>query len=283
MAANQSKKDLTPYSELKFNWSSEHAEESLKEVYKFSTNLANDTVNWYIAAKKKKKNGARLIRVSSIILASFAAILPTLSELLVNKNGTIIIRPGWTTIALAVAGSLLLLDRFFGYSSAWIRYIVAELQVKQINEEFQMDWENERAGWQGNPPTREQIIQMLARCKTFVSKVNTIVIDETNAWVQEFQNSIKYIDDSLKTGTKQPEPGALNVTITNGDAVKDGWKLKIDNGDSETYSGKTAAKKNLTPGNHLIKIEAMIDDKSKQIEKVINIPPGNTCNETFSF
>ena len=135
-----------------------------------------------------------------------------------------------------------------------------------------MVWENERAGWQGNPPTREQIILMLARCKTFVSKVNAIVIDETNAWVQEFQNSIKYI-----------ESGALNVTITNGDTAKDGWKLKIDNGDPETYSGKTAAKKNLTPGNHLIRIEATIDDKIKQVEKVVNIPAGNTCSETFSF
>src|SRR6516165_6273201 len=134
----QTNNDLTPYSELNFDWNSGHAEESLNKVYLYSTQLAKDTIGWYISAKKKKKKGARIIRVLSIILAALAAILPTLSELFQHKNGTTVIRAGWTTVALAVAGSLLLLDRFFGFSSAWIRYIVAELQVKQINEEFQM-------------------------------------------------------------------------------------------------------------------------------------------------
>lgn len=275
--------DLMPYSELKFDWNSEHSEQSLNSVYLYAIKLAKDAISWYIYAKRKKKKGARIIRVLSIILAALAAILPTLSELLQQKDGTTIIRAGWTTVSLGIAGSLLLLDRFFGFSSAWIRYIVAELQIKQINEDFQMDWETERAEWQGNPPTREQVIQMLARCKAFISQVNNIVRDETNAWVQEFQNSIKYIDDTLKTGSKQPEPGALNINITNGDIAKEGWQLKIDNGDFENYSGKTAAKKNLTPGNHLIRIEASIDNKVKQIEKVVLITPGGTCSETFSF
>ena len=148
--------DLTPYSELKFDWGSEHSEQSLNSVYLYSTKLASDAIDWYIYAKKKKKKGARIIRVLSIILAALAAILPTLSELFQQKDGTPLIRAGWTTVALGVAGALLLLDRFFGFSSAWIRYIVAELQIKQLNEEFQMDWETERAGWQGNSPTREQ-------------------------------------------------------------------------------------------------------------------------------
>jgi hypothetical protein len=279
---NQNNNDLIPYSELKFDWNREHSEQSLNSVYIYSTKLAQDSISWYIYAKRKKKKGARIIRILSIILAALAAILPTLSELF-QKNGTTLIRAGWTTVALGVAGSLLLLDRFFGFSSAWIRYIVAELQIKQINEEFQMDWETERAAWQGNPPTREQIIQMLARCKTFVSQVNNIVRDETNAWVQEFQNSVKYIDDTLKAGVKQPESGALNIGITNGDIVKNGWKLRIDNGDEEVYMGKTAAKKNLTPGNHLIKIEALINEKTVQLEKVVIIPSGGLCTETFTF
>lgn len=276
-------KDLIPYSELNFDWNTEKAEESLNKVYLYSTQLAKDAIDWYIYAKKKKKKGARIIRVLSIILAALAAILPTLSELFQQKDGTTVIRAGWTTIALGIAGALLLLDRFFGFSSAWIRYIVAELQIKQINEEFQMDWETERAGWQGNSPTREQIIQMLTRCKTFASQVNNIVRDETNAWVQEFQNSIKYLDDTLKTSSKGQESGSLNITITNGDATKDGWTLKIDSGDTEKYFGKTAAKKNLVPGGHLIKIEAVINEKVAQIEKVVIIPAGNTCSETFTF
>ena len=126
---------------------------------------------------------------------------------------------------------------------------------------------------------------MIVRCKTFANQINTIVKEETNVWVQEFQNSIKSLDDSLKTKAAETasKPGALNIIITNGDTTNDGWTLKIDSGDPEKYTGKTAAKKNLLEGSHIIKIEAIINDKLVQIEKVVNISAGIASEIILSF
>ncbi len=55
------------------------------------------------------------------------------------------------------------------------------------------------------------------RCKTFTSQISTIVREETNVWVQEFQNTIKTLDESIKAQPAVVEPGALNLTITNAD------------------------------------------------------------------
>jgi hypothetical protein len=277
------KTDLAPTAKLNLDWSAANAETSLKEIYTRATDLADESINWYIHAKKAKKRGARTIRILSIFLGACAAILPTIGELFPNKDGTVYIRPGWTTVLLGIAGALLLLDRFFGYSSAWMRYIVAELQIRQINEEFQLDFETERANWQGAPPSKDQVNQMLARSKAFVSQVNTIIREETSIWVQEFQNTIQYLDDSIKAKPAVTEPGALNLTITNIKDLPGGWDLSINGSRTEHYEGSTAGKRNLTPGKHQIKVTAKQNEKILQAEKIVTIPAGGVCEEVLTL
>ena len=199
------------------------------------------------------------------------------------RNGESVIRAGWTAILLGIVGALLLLDRFFGFSSGWMRYISTELQLRQIAQEFQMDWEAEKAAWQGNAPSKDQILQMMARCKAFVPQVNNIVREETRIWIQEFESAIRQIDESAKAKTAITEPGALNLIVTNGDATTNGWTLSVDNGTPEMYQGKTAGKRNLIPGRHEIKIEGDIGGNVVKAEKVFTVPAGGICEETLTL
>lgn len=274
--------DLSTTPRLELDWTPAHSETSLNEVFHYSTSLADQSIEWYVSAKKAKQKGARRIRIASIVLGALAALFPTIVEL-TAKDGQYRIGAGWATVILGIAGALLLLDRFFGYSSAWMRYIVAELQLRQINQEFQMDWETERAGWQGSSPSKEQITQMLARSKAFISQVNTIIREETNVWVQEFQNTIKYLDESIKAKPAVTEPGALNLMITNPDVASGGWKLSINGGKEELYTGSTAGKRNIFPGKHLIKVTAKVKDKVVEVEKVVTVPVGGICEEKITL
>lgn len=47
----------------------------------------------------------------------------------------------WASIVLGIAAGLVMLDRFFGFSTAWVRYISTELHLRQILDEFRLDWE----------------------------------------------------------------------------------------------------------------------------------------------
>jgi hypothetical protein len=111
--------------------------------------------------------------------------------------------------------------------------------------------------------------------------VNTIVREETNIWVQEFQSTIKYLDESIKAKTAVAEPGALNLTILNGDQATEGWTLTIDNGSPEKHKGKTAGKRNLMPGRHEVNVRAEISGKIIQAARVITVPSGGICEESL--
>ncbi len=264
------------------DWSSNKAEESLQIVFDKTIIVGYQAINWYSTSKKSKKWWAQTIRVCSILLGALAAILPTIGDM-IGKNGSTGIPGGFTTICLGGAGTLLLFDKYFGFSSAWMRYISAELQLRQIMQEFELDWENERASWQGNTPSIDQVNQMLARCKAFTSQISTIIRDETNVWVQEFQNTIKTLDESIKARPAVTDSGALNLTITNEDVAKEGWEIIIDNGNAERIKGYTAGKRNLIPGKHEVMLKANIGGRDLQAGKVILIPAGGICEEKMTL
>jgi hypothetical protein len=263
------------------DWSPEKRAESLDCAFRHAMSLAEDAINWYLRGKQCKKLGAGSVRVLTIVLGTIAALLPTIGELVHSYNEKLNIGAGWTIVLLGIAGCLLLLDRFYGFTSGWMRYIVAELQIRQIKEEFQLDWQTERAGWSTEPPTKEQVVQMLARCKAFTSQVNTIVREETNVWVQEFQTTIKYLDDFIKAKTSVTEPGALNLTIINGEEAEQGWILTIDNGAAELYTGRTVGKRNISPGKHEINVQEK--GGTRTARKVVAVPAGGTCEETLTL
>jgi hypothetical protein len=265
------------------DWSPEKVAESLHKTYVQAITIAGVSKDWYARASRDKKRGARAIRVLSILLGALAALFPTIGELLPTLGIHLDIGAGWTVVLFGMAGALLLLDRFFGFTSGWMRYIVAELQLKQIMEEFQLDWETERAGWEGKNPSKAQALQLLARCKAFVSQVNTIVREETDAWVQEFQSTIKYLDESIKARSAITEPGALNLTVLNGDEAAEGWELAIDNGLPEPCKGKMVGKRSLMPGRHEVNVRAVINGKTVQASKVVMVPAGGTCEETLTL
>ncbi len=81
------------------------------------------------------------------------------------------IRDGWQARVLAgvgslglgaigVAAALVLLDRFFGSSTGWMRYSRTEMHLRQLHHELEMNWERERATWAGQEPSAEQVQQM---------------------------------------------------------------------------------------------------------------------------
>src|SRR6185503_9882880 len=67
------------------------------------------------------------------------------------------IAPAWASVLLAVALLFIAIDRFFGFSTAWMRYISAELQLKQLKETFELDSEAMLASLQGQPPSPDQV------------------------------------------------------------------------------------------------------------------------------
>ena len=64
----------------------------------------------------------------SVAIATVAGILPLMSQL----AGASIIPPALASIALALGVALLALDRYFGFSRAWMRYVTTDLRIQKL-------------------------------------------------------------------------------------------------------------------------------------------------------
>lgn len=252
----------------KLAWDAANVESSLAALFSQSTDTAQSAIKWYLKAKRPSQIMARVVRGLSILLVTLAGIIPMLSQ------GFNRIQPIWASVALGLAAAAIVLDRFYGLSSGWMRYITTELHLRQMLHDFQLDWEAGRATWKGAPPTHEQVQRAIAVCRAFVSQVDGLVRDETNLWVAEFQESLKQLDDSVKAKAAAAEPAAVSLVVTNGDLSTNGWTVSFDNGPAQSGNGKTAALAGLRPGIHTLKVAGTLNGKQVVAEKAISTPAG---------
>ena len=188
--------DLQPAISTELHWDEEHRRHSLDAVYKRAEDHALNAIDWYLHAKRSKKNCAQFRRIGMIGSSAIAGLLPLLSQIYQSQLSSL--SPAWTTIALGVAGVLMAIDKYFGCTNAWMRFIATEHRIRQALHEFQMDYDLEQSKWTDNLPTSEQAQTMLSCCKVFISQVDTFILQETNEWLVEFQNAIKQKDESAQ-------------------------------------------------------------------------------------
>ena len=55
--------------------------------------------------------------------------------------------PAWASGAIWVAAALVLLERFFGSPTGWMRFIRTEMHLRQLHQEFEMDWSAASSNW----------------------------------------------------------------------------------------------------------------------------------------
>jgi conflict system pore-forming effector with SLATT domain len=256
-------------------WDSASASDSLYALVTHASQRAQETTDWYLRAKRGKRIGARLLRLGAIILTTAAGILPILQQIYVGPDGKPPFAPAWASVLLALAVFLLAIDRFYGFSSAWLRYITAELQIKQARETFEIDWEGASASFAGQPPNSEQIRSVIASIRSFVDQINTVVVAETAKWANDFLEALHQIDETTKASAQAPQTGSLSVTIDNGDQVDPpGWSLALDQAPALPYSGKTAAIAGLTSGDHVVRVTAKANNRILRAEALASIRPG---------
>lgn len=275
--AKNERRDVQPEASPMLDWSPEQRQNSMRIVYSRAEDHALKAINWYLCSKANKKKWAQRLRLSVIVLTAVAGLLPIASDV----SG---IPAVWASIALGLAGTLLAIDKFFGFSSAWMRYIAAEHQIRQCLHEFQVDYEMELAGWDHTQqPSVEQIQSALNRCKTFLFQVDGIIRLETDKWLAEFQDVIKQIDSAAAAKPEQRASGGINVKVSNGDQFPQGWKVIVDDGGAIDGNGTTAAIPGISPGIHKLRFEAEVNQQTKRKEHLVSVTGGQISELTVEL
>lgn len=182
------------------SWQPSDAAASLSKLYDHVAGVGQEVVDWYYGAKRPKRRWGRSLRLGAILSTGVAAGIPLLAEIFEQEGGRPGIQPLWAAVALAAAGLMILLDRFWGCTSGWVRYLLAGQEASNALERFRLDWQSAIIAWGNQGPTTDQAQAMVALAKSFLVQVQGVVREETKGWAAEFQTMLQQIEEAAKPG-----------------------------------------------------------------------------------
>jgi hypothetical protein len=256
-------------------WDEMGLEASLQSVYDHTLAEARALQGWYQRDTKHKGFWAKNLRLVAVVATSIGGAIPMLAQVIkLPVIGPI--DPIWSTIMIAVGAAALGLDRFFGFSSGWIRSMTASLNIEAWLKEYEYDWALQRSMLAGSRPTPAQAQMMIQKSTAFTAKISATVQEETRQWTEEFQASLKTLDQSMKRQATSADPGTLVIHVTNGSDATDGWKVKVNSRPEETHRGKSAVLTGLYAGTHQVVLSGKISGKEVFAEAAAEVKAGGT-------
>jgi len=174
---------------------------------------ASEAVSWYYAKKRSKNFWSRWLRFWAIAFTVLGGLVPVLAstgliepmlrhffnvsdrkdiqlvELHFNQFGYVLI---------GLAAGCVAFDRFFGFSTNWMRYIGAAMRIETARIRFGFEWEHLVAPMAGQDPTPDQTRELLEVIEKFSLATREAVEQETGAWISEFQTNLSQLNKDSK-------------------------------------------------------------------------------------
>src|ERR1035438_2183728 len=121
-------------------WNAADPAALIQGLLKYVEARAEDSVNWYWRNKRSKSFLSQWIQFLAVLLTSGAAIVPIVGQFVHSATMT---NGLMASLLVGVAAALLALDKAFGFSSGWTRYVMTATNIRKTLEEFRMDWRSE--------------------------------------------------------------------------------------------------------------------------------------------
>lgn len=246
------------------------------------------SIGWYWANKKWKARLSRTIQLSALTFTALAGLVPIIQQIWPEWFGTV--SGLWSSLLVGLAAALLGLDKAFGFSSGWARYVLAATSLRVTLEAFRVDW-SALAARTSVPPTAEQIEALIERAKTCLLAAEGVVLQETKDWITEFQSNLAQFERSVRTQLETlsaadekaaeqrglaKRPGAIELSVSNAEgglevvlAGADGVETK-----ENVESATSWAKIGVAPGQYKLRVRS---NGAHAREMVVQVNPGETA------
>ncbi|MGZ4842098.1 MAG: SLATT domain-containing protein [Candidatus Angelobacter sp.] len=261
-------------------WDPAQPEVSLTKIHEYVLDEAAKSTNWYWKSKGSKALGSQVIRFSVWALAAVGGLLPIIGTLAKDTfpnlaNGL------WASLFLGVAAALLGLDKGFGFSSGWARYVLTATNIRKSLEEFRLDWTALRAK-AGTSLTADTVAPLIERAKQFRSDIESLVLQETKDWVTEFQSTMAQmekdvaaqlstlkaqVDKTIQAKEAAGQPGYVQLTLKDPNNKLSSANLKVTLTDSsnkdvlqqQPLTSLTWSSPFIAPGLYRVRVEGTVN------------------------
>lgn len=248
------------------DWDPGDPAKSLALLYKWTVKTTESRIAWYDHSRKPKRAGSQWLRVFSILFAAIGALCPLVDA--TKIVGDKILLGQWGYVSIALAAAIVGYDKYFGLSTGWMRYIVTQLSLEKALKEFQYDWIILYA-------QQANISTLLQRIKDFSLQVESLVRQETDAWVLEFQSNVAELEKVLKTEVETRKPGNIKITVTNA-ADFDAVAIKLNDNPVKELIGITEGLiDTVPPKRYEVTAIGKKGNKESKGSKVIEVQPNS--------
>jgi hypothetical protein len=159
-------------------------------LYRWTEDAAISTLDWYLTEKKSKARWSRALRVLSVLFIAAGGVAPLIVVGTGNTKYAV-----WGYPLLGVGAACIGLDRVFGFSSSWMRYLATATTLHKLILEYQLCWATIAATWTDTSPKNAKAFQSaLAEIQNFSDKLSDAVVEETKDWIAEFRGHVSRLE-----------------------------------------------------------------------------------------
>ncbi|WP_232293651.1 SLATT domain-containing protein [Stigmatella aurantiaca] len=268
-------------------------DQELQDLYNAVVAKIEEAIHWYDVRKAHHKYRAVFFRGSAITLAGLASILPIAVSMFPLEWAP----QRWVPVAsifAALGASCIALDRLYGFSSTWMRYLAYLLELQTRLEMLQFGWTRLALETRlVNSSKSEGLIASLNLLQNALSAVNQALKNETSEWVAHFTGALAEFEKSVTArreaapmvlAVTPPSHGALKVQIAELDTLDNHrYELHLDEASQGEHTGATKAFTGLGPGQHLLRVTAKRKGNPVSSEDVVTITPGETTSVVLTL
>jgi hypothetical protein len=255
----------------------------LRKLYEYAEGTANQAITWYWREKAPMKRASRTLRLLAIVLTTLGGLSPIVDAAGLNIRGVALAEGQVGYVLLGAAAGCVALDRFFGFSTGWMRYVKAAQEIQTSLSDFRLDWGMAMARFADTKPTPEQVQQLLHRTKAFIRRVDAQVTKETEEWISQFQASLAEADRAAAAQVAASRPGALVIMVSNGAKARDGFTIVLDGLPLQTIRGTHHQIGYVPPGVHQVGAKGEVDGRPVEATDTVNVAPGEIVEVKLEF
>ncbi len=115
-----------------------------------------------------------------------------------------------SSVLLALAAGLVAYDRFFGFSSSWVRYILVELSLQEEFNRFRLEFN--RLSMEKNQRSDKILIAKMEQIQKACAFLDSQLRDEAHEWATEFRShlnrSVAELMEELRASRRGANGGA---------------------------------------------------------------------------
>jgi hypothetical protein len=267
---------------------------ALESLRVYAEHRIDEDWSWYARNKASRSYPSKILRFGAVVLTVLGGLVPLVIALVPE-------RPAWGWLApfsnvrfgqlgyllLAWAGGLVLLDRYFGYSTGWMRYIVAMQAIEKSREAFRLDWagltRTLASAKAGSAEQSDVVERMIQRARAVILEVKDQSEKETQAWVLEFQTNLAQLEKELKSQMEAGKPGGIDVQVSDGNKADGAVEVELDGMLADRFTGTAGSIGYVAPGLHRVTARAHKAGRDYTASAMVNVGGGQICAVTLTL